>query len=257
MLATLPRPWVRQPVIPGARARLFCFHHAGGHPSVFASWQEYLGTQIEVLPVCLPGHGGRADEPLITRLAALVAAAETGLRPYFDRPFCFFGHSMGALLAYELTLRLAGQHASPLLLCVSGRQAPHWPAAGPRANRGSLSDTELTQMLELWSVDCAGAAADPQLQGLLPILRADFQVCDDSVTCDAPPLALPIIALGGTRDVSIPHAAVGAWSTHTNARFTCHLLPGDHFFYRAHARRICQTIADTLRACELKSLVSS
>jgi len=205
MLAPLSRPWVQQPVIAGARARLFCFHHAGGHPGIFASWQEYLGTEIEVLPVWLPGSGGRLDEPLITPLSALVAAAEVGLRPYFDRPFCFFGHSMGALLAYELTLRLAGQHVSPLLLCVSGREAP----------------------------------------------------CEDPITCDAPPLALPIIALGGTRDVSVPHAAVGAWSTHTNARFTCHLLPGDHSFYRAHARRICQTIADTLRACELKSLVSS
>jgi surfactin synthase thioesterase subunit len=246
-------PWVPQPAIAAARARLFCFHHSGGHPGVFASWQEYLGTDIEVLPVCLPGHGSRSDEPLITRLATLVAAAEEALRPYFDRPFCFFGHGMGALLAYELTLRLAGQRASPLLLCVSGRQAPHLPVPERFSNLERLSDIELMERLGISSADCAAASDEAQVGGsLLPILRADAQVCDDPATCDAPPLARPIIALGGTRDVSVSLAAVSAWAEQTNARFTCHLLPGDHLFYRAHAPRICQTIAITLRACELE-----
>jgi surfactin synthase thioesterase subunit len=163
---------------------------------------------------------------------------------------------MGALLAYELTLRLAGQRASPSLLCVSGRQAPHLPVPRRFANLARLSDTELMERLEISSADCAAALDEPRVPGpLLPILRADLQVCDDPATCDAPPLAQPVIALGGTRDVSVSLAAVGAWAEQTNARFTCHLLPGDHLFYRAHAVRICQTIAVTLRECELESSI--
>jgi surfactin synthase thioesterase subunit len=144
-----------------------------------------------------------------------------------------------------------------LLLCVSGRQAPHLPVPERFANLARLSDTELRERLAIPSADCAAAPDEAQVgSSLLPILRADLQVCDDPATCDAPPLGQPIIALGGTRDVSVPLAAVGAWAEQTNARFTCHLLPGDHLFYRAHAPRICQTIAVTLRACELESATS-
>jgi medium-chain acyl-[acyl-carrier-protein] hydrolase len=138
-----------------------------------------------------------------------------------------------------------------LLLCVSGRQAPHLPDNGPFANLAHLSNTELMERLKILSADSAAALDEPQVRSLLlPIVRADFQVCDDPATCDAPPLAQPIIALGGTRDVAVSFAAVGAWAEQTNAGFTCRLLPGDHLFYRAHAPKICQTIVLTLRDCE-------
>ena len=160
---------------------------------------------------------------------------------------------MGALLAYELTLRLASQRASPLLLCVSGRQAPHLPVPERLANLAGLSDIELMERLGISSADCAAASGEAQVGGsLLPILRADAQVCDDPATCDAPPLARPIIALGeNARRFSLARGGERV-AEQTNARFTCHLLPGNHLFYRAHAPRICQTIAVTLRACALE-----
>src|SRR2546423_15412499 len=95
---------------PGAEVRLFCFPYAGGGASVFRAWADSLPSSVEVRPVQLPGRETRFREPAFTRLPPLVEALAESLRPYLDRPFAFFGHSLGALVAFELARRLHRKH---------------------------------------------------------------------------------------------------------------------------------------------------
>src|SRR4051812_38568638 len=103
----LPDPWLpfTRPN-PAARLRLFCFPFAGGGASAFRLWSQGLPLTVDVCPVQPPGRETRFREPAYTRLPPLVTALADALRPHFDRPFAFFGHSMGAIVAFELAREL-------------------------------------------------------------------------------------------------------------------------------------------------------
>src|SRR5262245_27618913 len=113
---------------PHARMRLFCFPYAGSGASVYRAWPEQLPPDVELCAVQMPGREGRYAEPLLTDVHALTPPLCAGIAPYLDRPFAFFGHSLGALVAYETTVRLAREQGlSPAMLFVSGHRAPHLP----------------------------------------------------------------------------------------------------------------------------------
>ena len=105
-----------------ALVRLFCFPYAGGGASVYRGWASDLPDFVEVCPVQLPGREGRFREPAFTRLGPLVEALTESLRPCLDRPFAFFGHSLGALVAFELSRRLRREGRRPVRL---GRSSAH------------------------------------------------------------------------------------------------------------------------------------
>lgn len=115
----------------GAARRLFCFPHAGGGPSFFRPWRAALRPETAVRQILLPGREFRLEEPPFRRIADLVEPLCTALRPYLDRPYALFGHSMGAVVAYEVARRFSGAGvAGPTCLIVSGRRAPCSPPAG-------------------------------------------------------------------------------------------------------------------------------
>src|SRR5262249_13687929 len=116
---------------PQADIRLFCFPYAGGGASVFRGWADGLPASVEVCPVQLPGRGTRFREPAFTRLPPLIEALAESLRPHLDRPFAFFGHSLGALVAFELA-RYLHQHQGrePVRLFVSGCGGPQTRGQG-------------------------------------------------------------------------------------------------------------------------------
>src|SRR5262245_53644991 len=112
---------------PGSDAdvRLFCFPYAGGGASVYRGWAGCLPGSVDVCPVQLPGREARFREPPFARIGPLVEALAASIRPWLDRPFAFFGHSMGALIAFELSRRLQHEHGlQPVRLFVSGCAAP-------------------------------------------------------------------------------------------------------------------------------------
>jgi len=208
-----------------ARLRLFCFPHAGAGASAFRDWRDALGRDVDVLPVQLPGRGTRRDEPAHEDMDALVADTAKGLDPWLDdTPYAFLGHSMGALLAYELTHHLVGR--GPAHLVVSGHRAPHlrWPGY----TGDTVSEEQAGRMLGLLE----GPGADDREPGaaVRPVLRTDLSLCARHRHRPRPALDVPLTALGGADDPLVPENTLTAWRDHTTGPFHSAVLPGGHFF---------------------------
>jgi medium-chain acyl-[acyl-carrier-protein] hydrolase len=230
------------------RLRLFCFPFAGGGPYVFLPWVERLPTDIEICAIHLPGRESRLREAPLTSMPAVVNALAAALRSRFAGPFAFAGHSMGALVAYELTRHLRRTSGPlPRRLIVSGRRAPHVPVT--LRMRHLLNDAAFTIELQRLGGMPPAILADPELRALLfPLLRADIGVCDSHVHVDEAPLDLPITALGGEADPEVCITDVERWGELTTAGFTFRRFPGAHFFIQTHVEPVLALIGSELMA---------
>lgn len=213
-----------------ARLRLFCFPYAGGGASLYRTWAKRLAPSIEVCPVQLPGRENKLGEQPFTRLQPLVEAIAGALSPLLDTPFAFFGHSMGAIISFELARQLRRNRGlEPTHLFVSGHRAPHLPSDEPPTFE--LPEPELVEELRRLNGTPQAALEHPELLELvLPVLRADMAVCQTYEYVDEPALKCPITAIGGLEDVDVSRERLAAWRQHTRAAFKLRMLPGDHFF---------------------------
>ncbi|MBD1915174.1 MULTISPECIES: thioesterase [Cyanophyceae] len=228
--------------------RLFCFPYAGGNSAIFRPWLNQLpaSAQIELCPLHLPGREARLRELLVTDLAALVQTLSQALQPHLDQPFAFFGHSLGALISFELARQLQAQGAPlPLHLFVSGCRAPQL-----LRNKGlhTLPDQALLAELQALKGTPQQVLNNPELmQWLLPTLRADFSIFETYIYHEQRPLACDISVFGGLNDLEAPAASLPAWRQHTSLSFSQHVLPGDHFFLHTHYDLMLKIIADRLK----------
>lgn len=215
---------------PHARLRLFCFPYAGGGALVFRTWPESLPPEIEVCPVQLPGRENRLSEPPFTKLLPLVEKLAEVLCPYFDIPFCFFGHSMGGLISFELARHLRRQNApAPVHLFVSGRTAPQLPDRDRMISH--LPEPEFLEELRGLNGTPEGILQNAEFRELiLPILRGDFAICETYEYTIEKPLACPISVFGGVEDGKVYRDDLEAWRNQTCGAFNLQMLPGDHFF---------------------------
>jgi len=245
--ASAPNPWL---VIanrnPQASLRLFCFPYSGGTASIYRNWAASLLPQIEVCAVQLPGRASRMKEAPYKEYGSLVRAIAQELVPYFDKPFAFFGHSMGALLSFELARALRREHGRlPLHLFVSGRHAPQLPAAHPGFH--ALPDAEFIEALRSLNGTPQEVLDDPELRELIfPLLRADFAVNETYVYYPEPPLECPIDAFGGLQDKDVRVEDLKAWRQQTSAAFRLRMLPGDHFFLHTNEAMLLQALMQEL-----------
>lgn len=215
---------------PRAALRLFCFPYAGGGARIYSAWPQDLPSAFEVCAVQLPGRETRMKEPPFRELTTLVEAVGAAIGPYLDRPFAFFGHSMGALISFELA-RLLLEHsgARPAHLFVSGRRAPQLPDEEPPTY--NLPNDEFLEKLRELNGTPAEVLEHPELMELMtPLLRADFSVVQTYVYKPGPALDCPITAFGGVQDVEVGREDVKAWREQTTNAFSARFLPGDHFF---------------------------
>ncbi len=225
-------PWIEKdqgPVQAADLFRLFCFPFAGGGTLTYRNWRKDL-PGVALFPIRLPGRESRIDEPPIESMDALVAALIESLSPMFDRPFAFYGHSMGAIVAFEVirALRLAGA-ALPRALIVSGARAPQFrlnynPPPEP-------AEELLIEELKKLQGMTAGVLENPQLRRLaLTSLRADARLYRNYVYQPGEPLAIPIFAYGGASDPNVKREHVQAWERQTTAPFLMREFSGGHFF---------------------------
>lgn len=217
-----------RPIVPG-RLSLICFPFAGGSASSFRNWPVLFDERLNVCCVELPGRAGRFCESAESSCSDLVRRLAAGAWRWPPGPSVFFGHSMGALVAFELVRELRRRGAAlPIALLVSSFRAPHLPEASFVAG---LPDDEFLAKL----ADIAGgrdaAWADPELRALLlPALRADVRLCEDYHHLPEDPLPLPITAFRGQRDAYVSEDEVRAWSRHTSGDFAYQEFPGDHMY---------------------------
>lgn len=219
-----PRPNTDAPL------RLFCFPYAGGGAQIYHAWADGLPETIELCAIRLPGRGARLLETPFTRMTPLIGAMANALFPYFDKPFAFFGHSMGALLSFELTRHLRRSNAvEPSQLFVSGHRSPQLPFRGDAIH--ALPETEFINTLRSMNGTPEKVLEHAELMQLtLPALRADFAICETYNYLAEPPLTCPISAFGGTQDPKVSRPELEAWREQTTASFSLRMFPGDHFF---------------------------
>jgi surfactin synthase thioesterase subunit len=228
---------------PGRR-RLFCFPHGGGSAAEFVRWARHL-PDLEVSAVQLPGRGTRLAEPVLTRMDelvdAVVAVMPTGV------PYSLFGHSLGGLVAYEVTraLRRAGRRL-PDHLIVSGYPAPSTPRS--EAHVHTLSDDELLgEVGRRHDGLSAEVLADPELKALVArYLRADYEILETYVWRAEDPLPMPVSVFGG-RDDEIADEALLAWQRHVAGEITVRMFPGGHFYFRDHQAPVLRALAGEIR----------
>jgi surfactin synthase thioesterase subunit len=233
--ATIPTvptrtPWI-QPLAPrpSARLRLYCAPYAGGGAGVYRSWADALDVRIEVRAFLLPGRERRFTEPALSSVEELADSLVPELTPGLDPPYALFGHSLGAMLAYEVARRLTTAGRPPAHLLVSGAHAPHLPHRGPEYHR--MADAEFVLGIK----DLGGTPPEltehaELLELLMPSLRADFTAAETYYHDAVDPLPCPITAFGGTEDPLVDRDELAGWSAHTTGAFRMHELPGDHFF---------------------------
>lgn len=233
-----------------AALRLFCLPHAGGGAGAYRSWVDGLAPEIEVLPVQLPGRETRFLERPFDNMEALLDTLEWALRPFLDKPFAFFGHSLGALVGFELARRLQLQNIVPQHLFVSGYGAPHLPVKLPPMHH--LDDAAFAAALsELDTVPTAVLENEELLSLLLPMLRADFAVYERYVFCPAAPLLCPITMLGGDLDPLVSPEMLTAWAVHSVEPGAVHLISGDHFYLQGQETAVWQIIQS---ACLIRQI---
>lgn len=240
-------PWISCPKPnPKAKLRLFCFPYAGGTALVYQKWPDILPSSIELCAVRLPGRGARHTERPFTRIEPLVEAAAENLRPYMDRPFALFGHSIGAIISFELARYLRRKHGpEPTHLLVSGRRAPHVPATEPPTY--NLPEPEFIEKLRQLNGTPREVIEHAELmQLMIPLLRADFSVAETYSYYEEAPLSCPISAYGGLQDQEVPRENLEAWREHTNAAFVLRMLPGDHFFINQPQSHLTWVVAKDL-----------
>jgi len=213
------------------RTHLICFPSAGAGPALFGRWAESLSVDIQVWAVQLPGREARVREPVISDLAAIAREVAGHLEPLLDRPLAFFGHSMGAVIAFETARLLAVRQALQLQhLFVSAYRPPCIPDPQPPL-RQLPDDALITETGRRYGGVPAAVLAEPELLALLlPTLRADITALETHSWVPGAVLECPISAFGGAADVTAPPPHLEAWRAMTSGRFRRREFAGGHFY---------------------------
>lgn len=234
-------PWLaRFAPRPAAALRLFCFSYAGGGAAVYRPWALALPPAVDVAAVVLPGREGRLREAQLHNMSDLLAALVPALLPYLDLPFALSGHSMGALVAYELTQELRRRGApAPRQLLLSGRRAPHLPEPDPPIHH--LADDAFVAEIQRRYNGIPPEVLQYRelLDLLLPSLRADMAVIETHRPHERvePPVrfAGPVSVFGGLDDPRATRCELEGWQDYTEASLVLRQFPGGHFYF-SHAR---------------------
>lgn len=232
---------------PKAKIRLFCFHHSGGGASAYFPWNTYFSSDIEMICIQLPGREDRYDEPLVNDLSYILHALSTGFRPYQNKPFIFFGHSLGAFLAFESLKAIHKLYSLyPCHVILSSTKAPHLPLRTERLSK--LNDLELKEALRAYNgIDETILENNDLLEIFLPIVRNDFSVYENYSYSESPPLPCDILALSGTQDPTVTQEEIMAWSSYTTGKFEHLAFPGGHFFIKLYQNEIIKIINQIAR----------
>ncbi|NEB13988.1 thioesterase [Streptomyces coelicoflavus] len=234
----------------GVRARLVCFPHAGGSAtSYFALSRQLarLSPSLEVLAVQYPGRQDRRNEPLVDDVHALAAQIHRELvSASDDRPLALFGHSMGAVVAYEVARLLEqGPGAPPVALFASGRRAP----CRTRVEGTHLKDDEglVEDLRTLDGTDVEILADKDLMRMVLPIIRSDYRAIETYRHRVGPALGCPIAVLAGSEDGRTTGDELADWRLHTSGSYSLDVYSGGHFFVNDHTEGIANLLVERLR----------
>lgn len=226
------------------RMRLFCIPYAGGGAQIYRTYAQALPTEVEVCAVQLPGREKRFLEPALESVDAIVEGLAPVIGKEGDLPYAIFGHSLGALVGFELVRRLRREgRPLPVRLFASGHRAPHVPDPDPPIRH--LPDDQFIEELRKLNGTPQGVLDSPELLALvLPMLRADFTAAETYSYRSDSAIPCPITALGGSHDDMISLEALQEWGQHTSGDFEFHVLEGDHFFLHQRHEEVMRILSN-------------
>ncbi|MBV1869416.1 MAG: alpha/beta fold hydrolase [Gammaproteobacteria bacterium] len=232
------------------RLRLICFPFAGGNANTYRSWVDRLPADIELLAIQLPGRGGRFNEPSVTELPTLIEHITKALEPLIQMPSVFFGHSMGAIVAYEICTTLKQSNKKqPALLVLSACSAPDSKQQSTALH--TLPSKLFWEEVQIINGTSSEVLDNPELLELLePSLRADFKIVYDwrqlNTQPEADKLSVPIVLFGGKNDDSVSLEQLQMWQKYTSKIGQTYLFSGDHFFIQDPTPSFFSTLSGLL-----------
>lgn len=221
---------------------LFCLPFAGGSAQYYKSWeQEDLGP-LSACAIELPGRGFRLRDPLVADFCDLVEELTDTLSNAVTPPYALFGHSLGALLAFEVTRALEKSGGPlPVHLFLSACRAPH-VTRRIRPWHDLPEDDLIAEVVKLNGTS-PESLEDPDIRAMMiPVFRTDFRLGEEYTYVPQAPIKIPISVFGGTSDPLVQPEELKAWSEHTSDFRGCHLFPGGHFYLNTHASDVISTI---------------
>ncbi|WP_054813870.1 thioesterase II family protein [Nocardia arizonensis] len=237
------RTWLRGPA-EAAGVRLICLPHAGAGASSFNRWLDLFGPGLTPVRVQLPGREDVTAEAPLRRVDSAVRRLVEQTRPWRAEPLAIYGHSMGALIAFELARALTADGAPPLHLFVSGRRAPHLPAR--RALIHGLPDEEFAAALADIGAFGEAARSSAFLRYALPLVRADLELSEEYDHTPLPRLGCPLTAFYGSEDPVVDPDEIAQWRALSDGPFAIHAFSGDHQFHQRHRADIAAIITTAL-----------
>lgn len=230
---------------PNPKIRLLCFPFGGGGSSFYLSWARDLEPGVEVVPIQLPGRENRMDEQPFDEIDKLTAGITPAIQNYLDKPYALFGHSMGALLSFELAREIRRRNLpTPKLLLVSAMRAAHLKDTRPPI--AGLPDDQLIEALrERYDFEVSEESLE-LVQLMLPTIRTDILCIENYTYKNEPPFDFPIVGFGGNSDGGVALPEVEAWSLYTTAGFKHYQMDGSHFFINSERGQLLKLMREEL-----------
>ena len=240
-------PWIVRRVPRDAAAlRLFLLPHAGAGSVIYRDWHTAFPDSVDVCAIEPPGRFARRKEPQITEVKQFARAMAGAIQPYLDVPYAFFGYSLGALMSFECARALRRERGlQPAQLIVAAHKAPQLPCRNPisRAPRPAF----IRELERRYGAFEPAIKTDPEMLDLVvEMMRIDMAMLEDYQYREEERFACPIVAIGGTQDVSLDSSELEAWRAHTSAEFRSFQVPGAHFFLRTHVPQLRALVSEAL-----------
>lgn len=224
---------------------LVCIPHLGGNAAVFGWWSMRLAPGVRVLPVQLPGRGARSAEPPLRSIAEIADALALHVAPELRGSYVLYGHSLGAVIAFEFARLMGELGRPPEHLIVGACRAPD--AALDRPFLHAAPDADILDYLRGMDGTPDALIADASLRsGVLRAVRADLEAWETYRFVERPPLAIPITAIAGAADASVAPVEMRGWSRHTTGTFRFATVDGGHFFLRDARDEVLALVSSAL-----------
>ncbi|MDJ0661417.1 MAG: beta-ketoacyl synthase N-terminal-like domain-containing protein [Crocosphaera sp.] len=246
-----PHNWLElyQPQ-PQADYRLFCLHHLGGNASLFQSWSTELLPKFAVFPLQIPREFNDVKKQEQNQFADTIERLAQVITPYLDKPFAIYGHSMGAIMGFELAHKIRQkQGQTPCHLFISSAFAPQDVKKGFEQQKLSLEE-----ILNLSEIPQDLRDDSSIMEEITAIFQADLQLLKSYVYTENPPLDCPISAFGGQADSLIKREDLLSWVEQTRIGFRLMMFPGNHMFLMGKSRKLL--LETILKEIEVSTMIS-